>query len=112
MKRVGPDHPAIKEMICRRSDGDPDYVVGVRAFLAEGGKPREGTSAYKGYLDAHDMTAYLSGILADLRADEWVEENRIFVGYSVERENISSVPQTLRELPQLSQQIKTTEGRV
>jgi hypothetical protein len=78
VKRVDVSHPAITEKISRRSDGDPNYVAGVRTFLSESGRPAEGTIAYKGYLDAHDMTAYLSGILADLRAEEWVEESRVF----------------------------------
>ena len=111
MKRVDISHPAIKEMISRRSDGDPSYVAGVRAFLTEGGKPPEGTIAYKGYLDAHDMTAYLSEILADLRADEWVEESRVLVRRFVGGENIRPVTQTPGERPQLAQEIKVKQSR-
>ena len=111
MKRVDINHPAIKEMISRRSDGDPSYVAGVRAFLTEGGKPPEGTIAYKGYLDAHDMTAYLSGILADLRADEWVEESREFGRRFVGLGNIPPALQTPAERPQLAQEIKVKQNR-
>ena len=111
MKRVDIDHPAIKEMISRRSDGDPSYVAGVRAFLTEGYKPPEGSIAYKGYLDAHDMTAYLWGILADLRADEWVEESRVFGRRFVGLENIPPAPQTPAERPQLAQEIKVKQSR-
>ena len=111
MKRVDISHPAITEMISRRSDGDPNYVAGVRAFLAESGQPTEGTIAYKGYVDAHDMTAYLSGILADLRADEWVEESRVFGRRFVGRENIRPAPQTLAERPQVAQEVKVRQSR-
>ena len=111
MKRVDISHPAITEMISRRSDGDPNYVAGVRAFLIEGGKPPEGTIAYKGYLDAHDMTAYLSGILADLRADEGVEESRVFGRRTVRGENIRPAPQTPAERPQVAQEIKVKQSR-
>jgi hypothetical protein len=81
-------------MFSRRSKGDPDYVGDVRAFRAESGKPTEGTIADKGYLDVHDMTGYLSGVLADLRADEWVEESRVFARCFFERENVRSARQT------------------
>ena len=111
MKRVDICHPAINEMISRRSDGDPCYVAGVRAFLADGEKPPEGTLAYKGYLDAHDMTTYLSAILADLRVDEWVEESRVFGRSFVGRENIRPAPQTPAERPQLAQEIKVKQSR-
>ena len=111
MKRIDISHPAINEMISRRSDGDPSYVAGVRAFLTEGGKPPEGTIAHKGYLDAHDMTAYLSGILADLRADDWVEESRVLGRRFVGRENIRPVPRTPGERPQLTQEIKVKQSR-
>ena len=98
-------------MISRRSDGDPNYVAGVRAFLAESGKPTEGTIGYNGYRDAHDMTAYLSGILADLRADEWVEESRVRARSFVGRENIRPAPQTAAEHPQLAQEIEVKQRR-
>ena len=98
-------------MISRRSDGDPGYVAGVRAFLTEGGEPPEGSIAYKGYLDAHDMSAYLSGILADLRADDWAEESRAFERGFLGRENIRSAPQTSSERPQLAQEIKVKQSR-
>jgi hypothetical protein len=111
VKRVDISHPAITEMISRRSDGDPNYVAGVRAFLAETGKPTEGTIAYKGYLDAHDMTAYLSGVLADLRADEWVEESLVFARRFVGRENIRPAPRTPVERPQVAQEIKVEQRR-
>ena len=111
MERVDIDHPAIKEMISRRSDGDPSYVAGVRAFLTEGHKPPEGSIANRGYLDAHDMTAYLSGILADLRADEWVEGSRVFGRRFVGLENIPPTPQTPAERPQLAQEINVRQSR-
>ena len=98
-------------MISRRSEGDPNYVAGVRAFLAESGKPAEGTIAYKGYLDAHDMTAYLSGILADLRTDEWEEESMVFGRRTVRGENIRPAPQTPAERPQVAQEIKVKQSR-
>jgi hypothetical protein len=107
MKRVDIDHPAIKEMISRRSDGDPGYVAGVRAFLTEGGEPPEGSIAYKGYLDAHDMTAYLWGILADLRADAYAAERNVSRWRVVERENAHSAAPR----PQLAQEIKTKQSR-
>ena len=111
MKRVDINHPAIKEMISRRCDGDPSYVAGVRAFLTEGGTPPEGSIAYKGYRDAHDMTSYLSGILADLRADEYAEENKASRLRAIERENVHRAPQTPAERPQLAQEIKTKHSR-
>ena len=97
MKRVDISHPAIKEMITRRSDGDP--------------RPPEGTVAYKGYLDAHDMSAYLSGILADLRADEWAEESMVFARRFVGWENIRPAPQTPAERPQVAQELKVKQSR-
>jgi hypothetical protein len=74
MKRPGLDHPAIQEMISRRSEGDSEYVAGVKAFLAGTSRPAEETTAFRGYLDAHDMVGYLSGILTDLQAAARVEE--------------------------------------
>ena len=74
MKRPGFDHPAIQQMIARRSAGDPEYVAGVRAFLTGADRPAEGSTAFRGYLDANDMSEYLSGILADLQSEVWVEE--------------------------------------
>ena len=111
MKRVDIDHPAIKEMISRRSNGDPSYVAGVRAFLTEGDVPSEATIAYKGYRDAHDMTAYLSEILADLSADEWVEESKLSGRRVVGWENVHSAPQTLAARPQLTQEINAKQSR-
>jgi hypothetical protein len=111
MNRVDIDHPAIKEMISSRSDGDPGYVAGVRAFLTEGGTPSEGSIAYNGYRDAHDMTAYLSDILADLRADEYAEERKVFRLRAMELENGHWAPQTRAERPLLVQEIKTKQSR-
>jgi hypothetical protein len=74
MKRPGFDHPAIQQMIARRSAGDPEYVAGVRAFLTGADRPAEESTAFRGYLDANDMSEYLSGIIADLQSEAWVEE--------------------------------------
>ncbi|MEO7700672.1 MAG: hypothetical protein ABIZ04_15730 [Opitutus sp.] len=72
------EYPAIKEMIVRRSSGDPDYVTGVRAYLVQGKEPPNDTAARRGYLDAHDMVGYLSTKLAELRADTLEKEVKLF----------------------------------
>jgi hypothetical protein len=74
MKRPDLNHPAIQKMIGRRSKGDPEYFAGVRAFLTGADRPAEETTAFRGYLDAHDVVEYLSGILSDLQSEAWVEE--------------------------------------
>lgn len=111
MNRVEVDHPAIKEMIFRRSNGDPRYVAGVRAFLTEGGKPPEGMIAGSGYRDAHDMTAYLAEILADVRADEWAEECRVSARRQGRSESVQPALETPAERSQLAREIKMKQSR-
>ena len=65
-------------MISRRSGGDADYVAGVRACLTERNAPPPGSSTFRGYRDAHDMVAYLSEVAADLRAEVFEEEAKIY----------------------------------
>lgn len=60
MKRLDIDHPAIGEMISLRSHGNLDYAAGVRVFLTDRKEPVRRIVAYHGYLDAHDMTAYIN----------------------------------------------------
>lgn len=61
-------------MISRRSDGDADYVAGVRAFLTDAKEPLQGTMAQSGYMDAYLMADHISEIAADLWADAMEEE--------------------------------------
>ena len=57
------------------------------------------------------MTGYLSSILADLRADEYAEENKVSRLHVIERENVHWAPQTPADRPQLAQEIKMKQSR-
>jgi len=112
MKRLDVDHHAVKEMISRRSRGNPDYVAGVRAFLAEVKQPDQGTVAHQGYLDTHDMTAHIFEVLGDLRADEIEEREKLSAWREVLKGQRPKVDQTPAEIPKPSDEAtrKQTSG--
>ncbi|MEO6750842.1 MAG: hypothetical protein ABIZ04_02790 [Opitutus sp.] len=109
--KIDLEYPAIKEMLARRSDGNPDYVAGVRAYLMQGEEPLSGTVACQGYWDAHDMTEYLSATLADLRADMLEEEARLLF---FRKKSICESPSPLQKSAEVSNRavgIKPNRGQ-
>lgn len=110
MKPPDLEHPAVKEMISRRSNGNPNYIAGVRAYLEQGKEPSQGTIAHHGYMDAHDMTEYLAMILADVRAEGFAEDAKIPERQMLRRRDSFSACKALTEVSKPLVQGRQNQG--